>query len=375
MRKNLFRDIIFIVLLTIISIASLAIYRGASIKDQVSTQLITNSSRLIQKRFTIFLAPFESSLEVLARSSAVKELSGDLSSIKKLETIFSPYLDVYDNLGEITLITSSGDITSIVRSRDGYTSLVIQGSGSLDPSQPDSTLFRGSVASPDDKPVFWHESFSASNDKSGVSAGISVVQEDGEILVIAFTIPGSKILQFIADIEMVEGADIILFNSKGLFISRQQLSRAVKSKPLQTIHHPAPPEDMILKAIESWVLKGSNENEVERFTIEGMKWWAGFSHLGSGSGDGSICVLVPESGIMEDVHGHLLNLAVPIGLIVIFALIMSFNLVRRYSFQLKDLPHQHVIDTEFTESIKRIIHLVLKTFFLGIHFNGNNTQF
>ena len=36
---------------------------------------------------------------------------------------------------------------------------------------------------------------------------------------------------------------------------------------------------------------------------------------------------------------------------------MTFNLVRRYSFQLKDLPQQHLLENEFSDNIKRLIHL------------------
>ena len=353
-RKNLFRDIIVIVLLTVISITSLAMYRGLSIKDQVSTELLTGAGRLIQKRFSLFLSPYESSLEVLARTDAAKNLGHSLVSERVLATLFYPYLDVYENLGAITLIQSSGKTVFMERSDSGLSTTIRDGTGGLNPALPETAMYRGALAAPADAPVFWSESFTSRNDKSGISASISVQQNGGGTIVIAFTIPGTHILQFIADIETVEGVEIVLFNQHGLFISKQHLLGAqAGSKRISS----SPSQNQVKKAIESWIGKGGKENGIERFRVEGMKWWAGFNKLGAGAGDGFIGVLVPESGIIEDVHTSLFNLAVPIGLILLFALAMTFNLVRRYSFQLKDLPQQHLLENEFTDNIKRLIHL------------------
>ena len=87
-----------------------------------------------------------------------------------------------------------------------------------------------------------------------------------------------------------------------------------------------------------------------------MNWWAGFSPLGSGTIDAWISVVVPESEITNDVYNHWYNLAIPIGIILFFAIVMTFNLVRRYSFQLKDLPQQQIFDSDLSESVRRLIN-------------------
>ena len=82
-RKNLFRDIIVIILITACSIVALAFYRGLSIKDQISSKLINDASQLIQERFLIFLSPFESNLRYLSKAAESKSFNFDICFFRR----------------------------------------------------------------------------------------------------------------------------------------------------------------------------------------------------------------------------------------------------------------------------------------------------
>ena len=119
-RKNLFRDIIVIILITACSIVALAFYRGLSIKDQISSKLINDASQLIQERFLIFLSPFESNLRYLSKAAESKSFNFDITQKDKIEAIITPFLDVYKDLGIVSVISETGDFITITRRRTVY---------------------------------------------------------------------------------------------------------------------------------------------------------------------------------------------------------------------------------------------------------------
>ncbi len=355
-RKNLFRDIIVIILITVCSIVALAFYRGLSIKDQISSKLINDASQLIQERFLIFLSPFESNLRYLAKAAESKSFDFDITQKDKIEAIFTPFLDVYKDLGMVSVISETGDFITITRRRTGYDT--ITGKNHKGFSLLNSDGYRGAITAPEDRPVYWSESFTSAHDKSGVSASIKIKPAgQNQSAVIVFFIPASNILKFISDIDASDNVDIILYNREGIFLSKKQLyfigshlNQVGKTPdPL-----PEPPE--ISKALKLWATNDSPSQSVTKFTSKGMNWWAGFSPLGSGTIDAWISVVVPESEITNDVYKHWYNLAIPIGIILFFAIVMTFNLVRRYSFQLKDLPQQQIFDSDLSESVRRLIN-------------------
>ena len=363
-KKSLFRDITLIILITVFSIIALSLYRGISIKEEMSSQLrenssklIKNSTTLIKERFTIFLTPFESSLRVLAQTIEINEWDIDFTQPDRLEREFAPYFNVFENLGTITIISSTGTIASMVRSKEDVSITLFQDEPDSQNALRTSNSFRGAVTAPADTPVFWHESFSSQYDKSGLSASIKISLAPDRFAVVIFFIPAGKILQFIADIETPEEIDIILFNKQGMFISKQQLLMGgrVNQKTVKGVSVTNGSE--IESALAVWTDRSLADDSVTTFSADGISWWAGFSRLGTKTDSTWVSVLVPESEIKNRIPPKWYNFVIPIVIIVIFAMVMVFNLVRRYSFQLKDLPQQHLIDAELTESTKRLIHL------------------
>jgi hypothetical protein len=355
-RKNLFRDIIVIILITLCSVLALAFYRGLSIKDQISSKIINESSQLIQERFITFLSPFELSLRYLSRASELKNFDFDLTQKQKIEDIFIPFLDVYGDLGKISIVADSGEFVSLIRKKTGYETTTNQDDRDVSPYS--SKVYQGAASAPAENPVFWSESFTSAHDKSGISASIKIKRaHQGQSVVIIFFIPASKILTFISDIEVPDNVDIILYSKQGIFLSKNQLDFfGDQAGKLGKNPVPAPYSDEISQALELWATKNSPGQTVAKFSSSGMSWWAGFSPLGSSDVEAWISVIVPESEITRDVYQHWYNLAIPIGLILFFAIVMTFNLVRRYSFQLKDLPQQQIVSTDFSDSIRRLIN-------------------
>jgi len=354
-RKNLFRDIIVIILITVCSVVALSLYRGLSIKDQISSKLINDASQLIRKRFIIFLSPFESNLQYLSKAAVSNNFDFDISHKDKINTSLIPFLDVYRDIGKVSIVSDDGEFISIMRRRTGYDT--ITGKNDKDFSLFSSKSYRGAINAPEDNPVYWSESFTSTRDQSGISASIKTTPADqSPSAVIIFFIPSSTILKFISDIDTSDNVDIILYNRKGIFLSKNQL-HFLGNQSNQAGVSPAPPPDSpeISKALELWAINDSPSQSVTKFTSEGMNWWAGFSPLGNRDTDAWISVIVPESEITNDVYKHWYNLAIPIGIILLFAIVMTFNLVRRYSFQLKDLPQQQMFDTELSKSVRRLI--------------------
>lgn len=344
-RKRLFRDIVAIVLVTTSAIIILTIFQGRSINDKISTQLIKESSRLVQKRFINYLTQYETTLKILARMGDSSLL--DHSDVQLLEKILIPILNVHNDLDQVTIIDKTGNYTKLTRTGSTYESVIE--TNNKDNSLLISNSYRGAMTAPENRPVFWSESFTSVDEESGVSASIRVkLPHLDTVVVVVFFIPATKLITFITDIETPDNVDIILFNSQGFFLSKQQLYHPGESA--ETKNRPE-----IAIAIKLWAESVNPEQSVKKFRSRGITWWAGYIPLDETTNNFWISIIVPETDIIEDVYRQWLQLGAFAGAILLISIFMTVSLVRRYSFQLKDLPHQNLVNTDFQNSLRKLI--------------------
>jgi hypothetical protein len=116
-RKRLFRDIIFIILVTVLAILLIGFFQGRFIKDYISGQLISETSLLAQKRFTSYLTPFDTSLKFLARIETIPDL--EPGSTLPPEWFIHPLLEVHGDVGLVSIISEAGGYHEFSRSEAG----------------------------------------------------------------------------------------------------------------------------------------------------------------------------------------------------------------------------------------------------------------
>jgi hypothetical protein len=253
------------------------------------------------------------------------------------------------------MIDESGDSYRVVRTASGYQSTFVPHSKSN--SLLSAEFYKGAFLVPDKDVVFWHETFTSNYDASGLFASIRTkpAQLD-KIYVIVLFIPAKNIISFISDIETPENVDIILYNDQGMLLSQKQLREILESSTSNEIagnNILTSPES--IRALELWQGGDEKTTTVLTYHVGGIRWWAGFSPLNKDTSKSWISIIVPETALLEDVTKRWLQLGIFAPVILIIAIIMTINLVRRYSYQLKDLPHQNFINVNLQENVKKLI--------------------
>lgn len=352
-KRRLFRDIIIIVLITVTAILLITLYQGNAIKDDMSSQLISETSQLVKKRFISYLTPYDTSLRILAQFGTSAFLES--SDIASLEKVFYPILDVHQDVKRIILTHASGASQNFTRTVAGY----IAG-----PSQHvnqeglrNSLSFQGALSAPEEDPVFWSQSITNDNEESGISASIAIsLPSLSKKNVLTYFIPAEKLMSHIADIEIDREIDIVLFNAKGLFLSKWNSDAGSKQQQDTSVTIPEKKRLEKKDIVALWQQSSKQLRSAQKIHRQGVTWWVGYTPLSKDITATWIAVIIPESAIIKNVYRQWLELALIAGAILLLAAFLTINLVRKYSFQLKDLPQQNLFNATLKESVIKLIH-------------------
>jgi len=351
-RKRLFRDIIVIIMITVAAILLITLIQGKSIKDDISAQLISETSLLVKKRFISYLTPYDTSLKILAQFGNSSFLQS--SDIPSLQKILHPIFTVHRDVKRITIIHDSGASEEFSRTdQDFIFSQVVHLSQK---DLLDNIVFQGALSAAAEEPVFWSESFTANNEESGLSASIriSLPQQAAEAVLVYF-IPAEKLISFVADIEIDKNIDIVLFNDQGLFLSKWNID---------SVNHPKDNSNVLIRRTEQpkeadilalWQQSSDQQRDAQKIHLKGITWWAGYSPLSDNITTSWVAVIIPEKAIIKNVYRQWLELGLIGGVILLIAIFLTINLVRKYSFQLKDLPQQNLFNVTLKDSISKLI--------------------
>lgn len=350
-RKRLFRDIILIILATALAIMLIGFYQGRYIKDYISGQLISEISLLAKKRFTTYLSPFDTSLKLLSR--LVPSAADAPASVQALEVVMQSLLDLHQDVSQVSIIGGHGDFREFSRKETGDMQLH---SGTWTEKDPYfSRNYNGALHTPENDPVYWSESFTSKNEASGLSAAIRLSPGDsGTKEVLSYFIPAERIISFIAAIEVDNDIDIVLFNNSGLFLSiwNPDYYRPETNQSATGAASLQPTEADILE-----LYNRSSEAELvaQKISMGGNTWWTGFTPLSEDVDRAWIAVIIPETSFIQNVYLQWLEIGAIVGAILLGATLLTVNLVRKYSSQLKDLPQQNLHYTALQDGVTKLI--------------------
>ncbi|THB76199.1 MAG: ATP-binding protein [Desulfobulbaceae bacterium] len=350
-RRRLFRDIIIIILVSISGIAALVTYQGQTIKDEVSAELIGEVSELVRNRFVNYLSPVETSLKVFA--GVMASMGGGINDDRQLKKLLAPFLDVFADVTHVTISDEHGNFAEFQR---------VDGDYHYHTSTDKKKVFfhlappENGLAAPEKSPVYWGYSASAHPSSAGLTVSIKVRgTNDDEHLVVTFFIPSTKIIKFISAIEIHQNIDIVLFDAE-----KQRSSGGAEPveqrEALQSLNQTttrASRADVAGKALALWDHNQSSQPS-RKFKTAGSSWWVGYTKLRD-TDDTWLAIIVPDSAILKDVYRQWLQLATISGVILLLAAVLTLNLVRKYSFLLKDLPQQDMIRSDLTSSVQKLI--------------------
>ncbi|MBW1645677.1 MAG: putative DNA binding domain-containing protein [Deltaproteobacteria bacterium] len=365
-RQQLLRDIMLLVCAIIVVLFVIGYYLGGNLRRQASAAIITDTSVLVKKKFYSFTEPVENYLTI----GYLWGKSGLLTSLEAPELcqIFIPMLSTHSYIAAVSIADSRGNEFFLKRDGDQWLtrhSAVVNGKRLghwqewLDAGQPLKSWDQETNYDPRQRPWFrqtlnrkpgtihWTDPYHFfSSDKQGVTASIAWHDPRSNVFsVMAFDLLEDDLLAFLNGLATGDRGHIILLARDGSIIvhNRSNRLRRIEDSPA------------VIAAIKHWRNKKQQKIEVFEFSVGGRTWWAGFSPLKEDKLSAWIAIIVPENEIMGSVKKQWFRITAAATLVLIIGVILALFLVRKYSYQLRDLPRQKIHEHNFAEELQSLI--------------------
>ena len=360
-RRRLLRDIVLLVVATIAVLLVIGVYFGSNIRKQASAAIIADTSIIVKKKFAAFIEPVQTYLAIGCKWGENGLLS-DLDD-QELGRLFIPMLATHENISAVSIADDEGREFFLKNengkwltrrsaaegdSRTGHLCLW-QDAGHLLKSWKekidfDPRLRPWFVKARENKPgvVSWTDSYRFfTSEKPGITASVSWYEPDEKVLtVMAFDLLQEDLLVFLKGLDVGGQGHILLISRNGVIVAH---NRERDDDPAMT------------RAMNIWQ-ENKNENiPALEFVVERQTWWAGFTPLKLDEPSAWIAVIIPESKIMEDVQRQWLRMAMAGAAVLVAGIILALMLVKKYSYQLRDLPRQKLLENNFREELQGLI--------------------
>lgn len=351
-KRRLFRDIIIILLCTSALIVAIGVIQGSRTKKQISTGVITESTRIVREKFQNIFSPSIHDLGLIARWAQVGAL--DFSQADQITDLISPILLLRPEIGAITLINNQKEQIILFQKNSEIQTIISDAPAS--PSE-EPEWKEGAINQPPDKPVYWTDLYIHPILKEkAITGSIAWSDTHGTVQgVAAISITISAVLNKIDELSIPSNLGIIIFNNKGLSFSTYS-SQQANTLPVSTELHTetyAKASDM---AVKRWHESDIRQETFMDFRVAGSRWWVGFSPLRNELEANWLAILVPQSHITKDVQSRWLQLILLSFAILVTGTLLAAILVRKYSSQLRDLPIKTIEQENFSADIKKLIN-------------------
>ncbi len=367
-RRRLLRDIIIVLLFTSVAILTISFLQGSSIKQDISSKLIAESSLLIRKQFLNYLGPIEQNVQLIGSwgKKGLIAVDDDQRLFYQFKGVFESLpglseISFADNEGrEFTLFHEDGtyQFSSTSPGEESHDFPAVerfQSNSKYDPQQQD--WFKGAAAAKPEGAVFQSESYLLNYvGDHGISASVSWhhPEKPQRICVVSLAISFAEISKIIETLEVLDDVEIFLLGKDGSFLSGK-MDGVTTVSTLENSGSKRPLSKAGAKAISLWQKTPGQKQNVIQFKIGNIPWWAGFNTLGDKKEGAWIAVVIPEDVIVADIYEQWSQVGLFIAAILFVGIGMAWMLVRKYSSQLKDLPQKLVSSSDLTRETMALI--------------------
>ncbi len=371
-KRRLLRDVLIILAVTCSLLAGLMIYHANAIKEKVARSVIADTMALVKRQFGQFVGPIESYLELGARWGA--EGVWNEMDDKTLTKLLLPMLQLHPQIASVHMANSNGGEFFLQRFGKRWRSRwVPDGRGPRtalwklweNSSEPLDSWWETTSYDPRLRPWFvkaitkgpgvlsWTFPYRLPHSgKIGVTAAISWESpKDPKVAqVMAFDLLEDNLIRYLRGLKVGENRRIILVRRDGTVITTNQ------SKELLASGNNAPvvPIEEALRWWRGIENKDAKDLWIKKFTRIDGAWWAGFTPLLESRRKTWIGVVIPESEITGNVRMGWLHLALMALGVLLIGLLLTLDLVRKYSYQLRDLP-QKVSSSDFERDVLALV--------------------
>ena len=385
-RRRLLRDLIVIVLFTSGGILTITIIQGSDIRKNIArSHMVQVTDRALDK-FKNFYKPVENSLILSQKWGQAGILN--LADVPSLNAKFIPLLEQLPQVSGLIIADSNKaeyfltreDRNWLTRSTglgqnngrvlwkrwQGTGGMVEQWSEKLNYNPISRPWYQGAIKKSNEDKIFWTEPYTFFTKKVPGITGSMRMHPKGDkktTLVVAIDVLLSDIFKSIAELTVSDMGRAFLFNAKGdvftagsagTFLNDGQNDREgkksffVAAEKLNVA--------LIADAVKAWEKNNKLPFEPIEFKSEGGTCWGGFQPLNTDDWTVWIGVAVPESDLLGKINKKRMWVLLPALGILATGILLIVLLLRKYSYQIKDLPKQiikrDVIENEVISLIK-----------------------
>ncbi len=371
-KRRLMRDVLIILAVTCSLLVGLMLYHANTIKQKVARSVIVDTMALVKRQFGRFVGPIETYLELGARwgQAGLWNKMDD----KTLTRVLLPMLQLHPQIESVHMANSKGGEFFLQRFGNRWRSRWVP-----DGKGPRTAMWKlwGDAAEPLDS---WWETTSYDprlrpwfvktitkgpgvlswtfphrlpySGKIGVTAAISWENpSDPRVAqVLAFDMLEDNLIQYLRNLKVGENRRIILVRRDGTVITTNK-PKAVLSSGTNA---PVIPTEEALRWWRGIKNKDSKDLWIMKFSRIDGTWWAGFTPLLESRRKTWIGVVIPESEITGSMKRDWLQTALMALGVLLIGLLLTLDLVRKYSYQLRDLP-QKVSSSDFERDVLALV--------------------
>ncbi len=351
-RSKLLRDIITLVIVTILVLTAIIFYQSQKLQKQVSETIITETTEVVKRRFSRFIEPIEAYISVGSQWGQKGFYEG--LSDQKLTAIFIPMMEAYPHISGIILANSNGEEFFLHRNKTTWSSTRLEirpdktikhWQGWIDVNSPpqkkdiiveydprNRPWFKGALAKGLNETAWTDPYLFFTAQQIGVTASTSWQDKKGVDWVFAIDLLQEDLLKFLNELDAGRGGHIILVERDGSIVAHNQAAESLEIKSF------AP----ITRAMELWNTEQRKTISPLQFMVDNHRWWAGFSLLNDNDSSSWVVVIVPETEIVGNLKQRWQQIGALVFVILGIAIMMATRVVAKYSYQLRDLPQQNI---------------------------------
>lgn len=373
-RERLLRDLAIVILLTTGVITAVTLLQGADMRTKIAEERVRQGLEETSLQILRFFEPVSQNALLIQKWGVA-----GLWEMENSGAITEKLVPVLENLPQVTAIkmgAASGHSYLIAKENNTWTirtrtperpkTILVSGwAGDLlkenqtmktDRDFTQSPWYQEGIPLREPGPdgVSWTSPYLFSYNKTpGLSAVLSWTgkKKTEEKTVLAVDIALKDLFSHILHQDIGHGGAAFLFDGDtAVYAPSPEPSDA----PVFTVHHKKAPDLRTRHALAAWHAAGMPSRAFS-FVADGKISWAGVAPVISGDQKVWIGVVFPESAFSGNIsrkRGTLLVIALGI---FAFGMGMAGILVWKYRHQLRDIPHQSIRNSHFSEDIYRLI--------------------
>ena len=384
-RTRLLRDLALVIVLTSVAIVALAMSSASNAERSTARAHIELASSQAQQAFRSLMEPVDRRLLLTWEWGKAGLLdSGDrATALAKLAPVLEPLpmvtaLIVADSEGHEFIVSrgsnAEGDPEGwLTRTRglergDGrllrerwtdQRQLVEESWVDLPGYVPsERPWFVGAIGNGADDEIYRSEPYHFFERKQlGVTQSMRWTPADGNTHVVAFDLLLGDVFALVSEIKVSEAGETFLCRSNGEVFVPYRARRPGEPAPEPQHVFVAPDKtgsQLIESAVTAWHASGTHSDDPVRFAADAVSGWAGFQLMDPLSGIW-MAVAVPEPEIFGATIDWTPQLIVIIALILLLGLLPAVSIVRKYGYQLKDVPKQPIGRKSFERDVRTLI--------------------